>query len=775
MFQAHKTSSLIILLLIFLLPLFFIPGGALNLLNAKSVLLLAGVIAALFVLIYELWRKGSVSFPRHYFLAAAALLPAVYLLSALLSTPSSLSLFGYSFEVGTFGYMLIGSSALVLSAMVFADTSRALQALVAFFLSLSLIAVFVMAKVFLGADTLVWGNFFGNMGNPVGNWTDLAVVFGLLSVFTALVLGMIPMKSGIRLLSYLVFFLSTALLIIINFSTAFIFTLVATALLFLYFTKIEDQYHFNGNEDVASGRGFFTGPLFLPALLAVVSLVFLVNPNISAKQGTLGNVVARTFGIENTEVRPSFSATLGISKAVLSQAGLLGSGPNTFSHDWLIYKPAGINTTPFWSVAFPFGVGFIPTQIASTGILGSALWLAFFILLIALGIKALSHIPESRAERFTVVASLLASFFLWAVSFLYVPSGTVLWLAFIFSGLFVASLAAAEIIPTRTLSLRISAQNRFVSLLFLSAIVAGAAFIGWTGFEKTVSAYHFKKAVDLSNSTGASLLEVENELIRATQSAPADIHYVALSRLNFTKAQIAASATTSPEENRALFEDSLARSIEAARLAVSVNSAGYQNWVALGNIYGALVAKPLAVEGAYENARFAFSEALKRNPSNPEIYLLLAQLELSKDDVDAARSYVRNAIALKEDYADAYLMLAQLEVGAGNAAAAIASAEKLALLVPNNAGLYFELGVLRYSNKDYAGAEKSLNQALVLSPEYANAKYYLGLTLAELGRFGEALAEFEDLSRTNPNNADIEAALEAVRKNSVPTSKTQTQ
>src|SRR3989344_2415476 len=482
MSQAHKTSSLIILLLIFLLPLFFIPGGALNLLNDKSVLLLAGVIAVLFVLIYELWRKGSVSFPRHYFLAAAAILPAVYLLSALLSTPSSLSLFGYSFEVGTFGYMLIGSSALVLSAMVFADTSRTLQALVAFFLSLSLIAVFVMGK------------FFGNMGNPVGNWTDLAVVFGLLSVFTALVLGMIPMKSGIRLLSYLVFFLSTALLIIINFSTAFIFTLVATALLFLYFTKIEDQYHFNGNEDVASGRGFFTGPLFLPALLAVVSLVFLVNPNISAKQGTLGNVVARTFGIENTEVRPSFSATLGISKAVLSQAGLLGSGPNTFRHDWLIYKPAGINTTPFWSVAFPFGVGFIPTQIASTGILGSALWLAFFILLIALGIKAFSHIPKSRAERFTVVASLLASFFLWAVSFLYVPSGTVLWLAFIFSGLFVASLATAEIIPTRTLSLRISAQNRFVSLLFLSAIVAGAAFIGWTGFEKTVSAYHFKKA-----------------------------------------------------------------------------------------------------------------------------------------------------------------------------------------------------------------------------------------------------------------------------------------
>ncbi len=757
--QAHKTSSLIILSLIFLLPLFFVPGGAPNLLSAKSALLILGVLLTLIFFMFESWRKGSLSVPKHYFLVVAMALPLVYFLSALLSTPSSLSLFGYSFEVGTFGFVLLGSVVLILAAIILSDSSSALQALTAFFLSISLIAVFVSIKLLLGGDVLVWGNFFGNMGNPLGNWTDLAMVFGLFSIFVALVLGMIQMRTGVRLALYIVFILSTALLAIINFSTAFALTLILSILLSLYFWKIERDFLQVGENTMR--------PMILPTILTLVSLLFLINP------GGLNGKIFKSFNIQNTEVRPSLSATLGISKAVLSQGALLGSGPNTFSHDWLIYKPVNVNATPFWGVAFPFGAGFIPTQIASTGILGTALWLIFFVFFIVLGIKALSRVPESRAPRFIVISSLLISTFLWGASFFYTPSGTMLMLAFIFSGLFVAQLAVVHIIPYLTLSMKASAQNRLASLVLLTLLAAGTVSFGWIGFEKTASAYHWKKALDLSNTAGASLLDVENELIKAANIAPADIHYVALSRLNFTKAQIAASATTSVEKNQALFQESVSRSIEAARLAVSVNPAGPENWATLGTVYSALVPKPLAVEGAYENAKFAYNEALKRNPSNPELYLSLAQLELNSGDTEAARSYIRSSIALKDDYADAYLMLAQLEVTAGNVSAAIASAERLAALVPNNPGLYFELGLLKYSNGDYIGAEKALIQALVLSPEYANAKYYFGLTLAQLSRFSEAQSEFEDLLKTNPGNIDIKNAIDAVSRGRVPTLKTQ--
>ena len=767
MLQTHKTSFLITLALLFLLPVFFIPGGALNLDVAKSALAVFGILAIVLAFLLESWREGKFDVPWHPFVFTVALLPLVYLLSAFLATPSSLSLLGYNFEVGTFGFMLLCALILVLTAAIFSNTTRSLQALVAFFVSISVVALLVTIKVLFGGDILVLGNFFGNMGNPVGNWTDLAVSFGLLSVFAAFSLGMIPMKLSIRILVYGIFTLSTALLVIINFSTAFILTFGASLFLFFYFLKIEKHFFNTAATLPLASRNFLLRPIFLPVVLGVISLIFLINPSISATSGTLGDVVSSTFKVENIDVRPSLSATLGISKEVLSQGGLLGSGPNSFGRDWLVYKPVDVNTTPFWAVAFPFGIGFIPTQIASTGIAGSTLWLIFFVFLILLGVKVLNRVSESRAERFTLVSAFLITFFLWAASFLYAPSATMLIFAFIFSGLFVSLCRESGVIPSRSFSLKESPQTRFISIVLITVVTLGALFLGWAGFNKTVSAFHFKKAVDLSNTAGASLSEIEERLNKAVSFSKLDTYYVALSRINFAKAQVAASATTgTPEENRAVFEEALRKSIEAARLAVSANPAGYQNWVSLGMIYSALVPEPLSVVGSYENALFAYSEASKRNPNNPELPLFLARLEFNRGNVEGARSFIRRSIALKEDYADAYLLLAQLEVQAGNVAGAIVSAERLALLMPNNPGIYFELGLLKYSNGDFVGAADAFTLALVSAPDYANAKYYLGLTLARLGRLDEARVQFEALLVTNPDSEEVKAVLESLNNGS---------
>jgi cytochrome c-type biogenesis protein CcmH/NrfG len=752
--QTYQKSFLAILSLIFLSPLFFVPGGAIYLGNAKSAFLLLGMVLLVLTFSFEFWKSGALKFPKHYLVLITALLPLVYALSALLSTPSSLSLFGYGFEIGTFGFMLQGSLFLLLVSVLFGDTSRSLQGLTAFFISFSIIAILVAVKIGVGGDFLALGNFFGKMGNPVGNWTDLAIAFGLLSLFCSLAIGMLPMKLAVKAALYGVFVLSTALLAILNFQAALILTLVGAVAMILYFLKVENHFL-----HAPKGKGrFLSRPIFLPIVLIVITLLFIINPAVGVSGKSLNLVISQKLGLENVEVRPSFSATFEVSKAVLSQAGLLGSGPNTFSHDWLIYKPINVNSTPFWPLAFPFGVGFIPTQVASTGILGSLLWLAFFVALGILAIKFLSRIPESRAARFVSFSSLVSTLFLWAGGFIYAPSATMLFMAFFFTGLFVASLAQASIIPSYSLNWRTTPQSRTVYFLSITIVCLGALALGYLGLNKTAAAYHWKKANDLANSSG-SVQSVEDELVKATEASAADIHYIALSKVNFLQAQAAANATGTPQENLTAFDEALSQSIDYAKRAVAKNPAGYANWVMLGSVYGALVAEPLKVEGAYENARFAYEEALKRNPGNPETYLLLAKLELYKEDPEAARSYLRNAIALKEDYADAYMMLAQLEVMQGNAPAAIASAERLTALIPNNPGLYFELGVLKYSNKDYASAEGDLRRALALSPENGNAKYYLGLTLAALDKEEEARAHFEELLAANPDNEELKKSL----------------
>lgn len=761
--QTYSKSFLVILAILFSLPLFFIPGGALDLEVAKSILTAIGVVVATLVFLWEVWRNGKLSIPWHSFVLVLVLLPLVYLFSALLSTSSALSFFGYNFEIGTFGYILFGFTLLILTSIVFTDASRMLQLMAVFLVSLTVVALFTTIKILSGGFP-VWGVFFGNTGNPVGRWTDLATAFGLLSIFSMLILGMIPVKKYLRIVLYVVFGLSTTLLFIVNFSVALVFTLSASVIVWVYFFVVEKHFLTTAPTLPQASAYFIFRPTFLPIVLGVLSLLFLINPTVSSTRGTLNDVVASTFNVANTEVRPSLSATLGVSKAALSQDVLLGSGPNTFGHDWLVHKPVNINATPFWGVAFPFGVGFIPTQIASTGIIGTALWIAFFALLIFLGVKALIKVPESRALRFALITSFVALLYLWAVSFVYAPSLAILTLAFIFSGLFLAVVFQMGIVSSRTISFSRDKITKFISVSIIVVLTLGSLALGFVVVNKTLSAFYFKKAVDLANIPGADLGAIEASLNKAVKFAPADIHHVALSRVYFARAQTAATDTSAPpQENQAIFEKAIAQSVLSARSAVDANSSGYQNWLALGTVYGFLVQKPLSVEGAYENAKYAYFEASKKNPASPEVPLFLAQLEFSRNDAEAARSFIRTAIALKEDYADAYLMLAQLEIQDNNIKAAITSAEKVTLLVPNNPAIYFGLGLLKYSNGDHVGAVDAFTLALTSAPDYANARYYLGLSLIQLQRLDEAKEQFEALILTNPDNEEVRMTLEKLR------------
>ncbi len=772
MFQNYRVTFIITLGLVFLAPLFFVPGGALPLGVAKSSLLLFGTMLLALSYLYESFRQGTLSFPNHRLLVVAALLPAVYLLSALLSTPSSLSLLGYNLEIGTFGYALMGAIALIITSSITIETGRYFQVLAVFFASLLLLSIFSAIKILFGGDLLVFGNFFGNMANPLGSWTDLSVASGLLASLSALAIGMVPMKPVAKAIVYLIFILSVFLLVVIGFSTGFMLSLISAVFIFWYFLKIEKDFYFQvkgekvvefvkGSEEKVNVQGnFLTRPTFLPIVLAIVSLVMFINPSISETSGSLSSIFSQNFGVQNTDIRPTLSATLGISKAVLSGSSLLGSGPNTFGQDWLIFKPLTINATPFWGVAFPFGVGFIPTQIATTGILGSALWVIFLTFLLILSFKVLNRMPESRTSRFTLITTLFISLLLWLSALFYVPSSTLLFMAFLFTGFLVALAREAGIVGYHSHDLTATSPTRSFSLVMILALACGSLYFAFLGGEKALAAYHFQKAVKLSNLENIVLTDIENELLLAVGYDKVDIYYSAISRLNFSKAQSAANASTdTAEANQALFEDGLRKSIEAARMAVGVNPASYANWVALGSIYSALVGEPLKLEGAYENAQSAYNQAFRRNPNNPELPLFLARLELAKGNADQARSYIRNSMALKEDYADAYLLLAQLEMEEKNIPAAIASTEALAILAPNNAGVHFELGVLKNSSKDLEGASKSLMRAIELAPEHANAKYYLALTYIELGKVGEAKKLLEELLVTNPTSKEVKALL----------------
>ncbi len=758
MAQSHKITFFIIAGIIFLLPLFFIPGGALFASGAKSSLLAFAVIISAIAYVWESYQSGSLSLPWHSFLGVVLLMPFVYFLSAIFSEPTAMSLLGYEIEVGTFAYMAIVAALMLLIALSFNDKSRVLRGLTAAYASLAAIVLFASVKLLLGDSALSLGLFTGNLDNPVGNWTDLAMVASLVSVLSMIAINMASVKKFIRVLLYVFFVISTALLAVLNFSLAFEISLVASVFLFVYFSTIENRFSRKDKEERKSH-------ILLPAILTVVSLLFLINPVVTSSGRQLGEVVSGAFGVSNTEVRPSLVSTLNISASVLKDNPVLGSGPNTFSRDWLAYKPNDINSTQFWNVSFPFGIGFIPTQIATTGALGTLIWLAFFVLFIALGKRVLVKMPESKSERFLMLSLFLGALMLWAASFFYAPSVAVLTLAFVFSGLFVSSSRMADSISVYKFNFKEVPAASFVATLFAVAVVSGSLLLGFSVFQKTASAYYYKKAIDLSVTPNTPVDSIEQALLKAIGFSPSDIHYSALAQLNFTKAQAAASSNEGdPEKNKALFEESLSKSIAAAQAAANMNPSSYRNWMSLGSIYAALVPEPLKVEGAYESAKNAFNEAALHNPSSPEVPLFLARLELGNNDPEAARDFIQQSLSKKSDYADAYFTLTQIEMQEKNIKEAIKSAETGALLSPANPGLYFEIGLLKYSNNNFQGAADSFFKALDLMPNYANAKYYLGLSLAQDGKEDQALPIFEDLLSTNPDSKEVSLILNNLKE-----------
>jgi tetratricopeptide (TPR) repeat protein len=761
--ESYKLSYRILLAIIFLLPLFFLPENFLPLSVAKSALLAFGAIAVLVAFLYETLDEGKLSLPSSALLWGALLIPLVYLASSLLGGAAGASLFGYNIEVGTFGSMLFVSILFGVSALAFRDVSRVMNAYAAILISISIVLAFGLVKLFSGGALLTLGAFAGVMGNPVGAWTDYAVVFGLASVISLFALEVLVLNKGVRAFLYALLVLSVFMLAAINFSSAWQLVFGTSLISLVYFLTIEKRIQGKENSSSHShqhadktDKAKFAAPI----LVLAVSFLFMLNPMVSATKGTIGNAISSSFGVSNADVRPSFSSTFAVSKEVLKSSPVFGSGPNTFGKDWLIHKPAGINDTSFWSTAFPYGMGFLSTEVSTVGLLGTLVYIAFLALFIMLGFKALSKNSENEIERFVAVSSFMGALFLWASMLVYVPSTAVIALAFILTGIFVGSANATGIIASRSIAFSKYLSLNFIAVLVLITCGIGAAGLGFVAFQKVLSVVHFERAIVLANTEGSSIEEIEAELGNASSLSPQDVYFTALSQLEFARAQAALSSTTgTPEENRQIFETALSKSISGAQMATQLNPDSYQNWITLGSLYAALVPKPLDVAEAYDSAKSAYAEALKRNPLSPEVPLLLAKLELDKGNTELARVHIKEALAKKTDYADAYFLLTQLEANENNLSEAIKSAETASLLSPTNAGVFFQLGLLKYMNKDYAGAVQSLTSALSILPDYANAKYYLGLSYEALGRHDEAVAIFESLALANPENEGVKQIL----------------
>jgi cytochrome c-type biogenesis protein CcmH/NrfG len=287
-------------------------------------------------------------------------------------------------------------------------------------------------------------------------------------------------------------------------------------------------------------------------------------------------------------------------------------------------------------------------------------------------------------------------------------------------------------------------------VFMLTILLLASVFAAYTVIERYLGSVTYAEAAnDLAAGNIEGATAAINRSLVFTRSERA---YQLATNAGITQMQIIATNTKlSPAETQQQFQTALSGSIAAAKEAVALDPNNYKNWMALGSVYQVVV--PVKIEGAYQNAKDAYAQAARLNPSSPLISYQIAQLDLAHSDLPAAEKDLIQAISQKHDYARAIFLLSQVQVQEGKAKDALQTAEAAKYFAPNDPDVLFQVGILRSGTGDQVGAASALDSAVKINPQFANARFFLAVVYAGQGKLAEALTQMQAIAALSDANA----------------------
>ncbi|MBU6388619.1 hypothetical protein KGQ72_01970 [Patescibacteria group bacterium] len=728
--------------------------------TTKTFLLAAGAIITLALYILARLGRGNVIFPPSVLIGAIWLPVVAYVLSAAFSGVSFMNaLWGTALEPDTLGLMLIVAVLGTLAALVLRRPEHYYSFLRAVAYVFGVIALFQVLVIIVG-------QFAPNTISPafsiVGSFSDLATLLGLGVATILITFRFLELSRRTRRLLLVSGVAAIFLLAVANSSLVWI--LLALISLGLFVESVMQRGSKTADTDLDEAVVLDESPLetdegnrslVLPLAVLAISLFFLIG-------GTLGGALANALHVNILNIRPSWQSTFSVAQRAYSASPLFGSGPGTFGVEWLKYRDASLNSTIFWNIDFNSGIGFIPTSLVTTGIIGALAWLAFLGMFIVLGLRMLIlRTPEDSFVRYVSIVSFIGAVYLFTTTIFDLPSTVLIALAFIFAGLFTSTMRYAARGEQWGVIFSRSPRLGFIivfslTILLLSSVVAAYTLVG-----------HYIAATQFANATTAFSAGNLDQADQAAQSsisfAPSAAAYqVQAGIANARLGQIVASSTMDKTTAQKAYQTALSAGINAALTATNLDPSDYQGWLALGNLYAQAV--PLGVTGAYDSAKTAYKKAEALNPTNPQIPYILAQLDIANKDTKTAQDDLKAAIALKQDYTAAIFLLSQLEVQDGNVKDALASALAAAYFTPNDPNILFQVGILYAATGDYANSALALSAAVAANPQFANARYFLSAVYAKQGDMTNALAQMQAIADMSADNAKAVATqLEALK------------
>ena len=761
----QKISKTAILILVFLLPLFFLPFTSNVLDFNKQALLVVCVLVALFAWLLEALIEEKIILDTHWFNLAPAVLVLITGLSTLFSAYKYGSFWGWPLNVGS---SFLSVFALALLYFLIVNLFRKPEDVfgLGFILVVSglLVTVLALPQIF-GKFPLPFDFSKSVSFNTLGSVNSLAVFLAVLLPLAASLL-FISKKKMVKVLIWLFVVTSLFFLLAVNFKIAWLILLIESSLILIF--------------GIAKREVFNLGWLFLPMLILAVSLFALI----------MRSSVFPTISLP-IEISPSLGASYDIAFKAIKDfkpflSALFGSGPGTFIYDYSLYKPVDINQTVFWDTRFGSGSSDISDRLATTGMLGLISFLATIGLAGFFGLKNMV-LGQTKKENLVwiMMVGVVVSFVGAVLGLFMYPSNLsfmfLLWmlLAFVFC-----------LIDTRTKSFDLRAyvpedEKRTrsntpwvtvgVSFAFIAVLIVAMTVFFIQGQRYFAEVNYVKGLTAVQKGDNNAAVNRLANAIRLTGSAQdnywRDLSQVYLFRINDELQR----KDVSQQQISQNVGNLLSALVSSAKASSDASPKNVANWTVRALVYSNIM--PL-IKGADAWAITAFEEAIKLEPANPYTYTALGQVYVSQADVlaqdktkaedrqkalDSAREKFQKSLDLKTDYAPARYQLAMIDVRENKIKDAIAKLEETKQISPFDTGLAFQLGLIYQADNQIDNAQAEFERAVALDANYSNARYFLGLLYDQKNEKDKAVEQFEKIAELNPGNEQVKKILENLK------------
>jgi len=725
----EKISKIAIYLLVFLLPLFFLPWTADVLDFNKQALLLVLVFISLFCWLSKSLIEGKLHLNFSFF----NLPVIIYLLILAIGTFFSLSpygsFWGRPLNVAPSFLTIIGFILFYFLIINNFKKDEILSLLLIFIISSSLVTIYGGLQIF-GKFILPFDFSKAATFNPLGTVNALGVLVAGILVLTS---SLILISRGLMKLLFSLFGLAgLSMLFLINFWVAWIMLLIGTAVILIFGINRREIFQVHW--------------LILPMVLLIVSLFF----------GVL-KISIPVLPATPLEVSPSQIVTFNIAIQTLKDripiSLLFGSGPSTFVFDYSKFKPSVINQTAFWGVRFVSGASEILDRLATTGILGLISFLGILGVFFFQAFKWLIK-KTKTASPWVLGLGIFSSWLAITVGLFLYPFNLSLGFLFWFlTACFIVLIGTR--VKTFTLE-SFSMSTIGASFLFILLLILGIGLL-FSGGRRYIAEIRYLQGIRAfqrgdNQKAMDYLLSAVSHTGGRQDNYWRDLSQVYLFRVN----EELLRKDISQEEIGRIVTPLIGHAVNSAKSATDVVSKNVANWTVRGFVYRNLIN---LINGAEEWAIISYQEAFKLEPTNPFIYTELGNVYLAKDNINEAREQFQKSLDLKPDYAPAHFQIAMIDIREGRTKEAIEKLEEMKQVAPFDQGLVFQLGVIYYNDNQFDKAKREFEKAVSLDPNYSNARYFLGIIYDREKNKDLAIEQFERIAQLNPENEEVKKIL----------------